>query len=414
MRLLAVEARQNGFYNLDRYQQVSRLSAELSVLNGEGTAGFWPAERYRVVGSAKIGDIIDAASRWHAEVGFDGVLTFSESAIVATAAVARALDLPGIDVTAAVASRNKVLMHEAHDRAGAPHAQFRYAPTLADGLAAADLFGYPVVIKPALGAASNFVFLAGSPDEFGRRYHDAASGAKTMKWARLEADGIDLGPNGLLVESFLDGSEHMIEAVSWDGEVCLASVVDRISTDQATFEYNLHWAPTTLSESQLGLVHAALTAAALGQGLRRSVFHAEVRFHQGRPHVLEVTPRPGGGGLEHMARASAGYDPIAAHMQVACGLRPDIRGYHPTGLFSATRSLVCAPGTITGIIVPETVTASPDLLFCRWAAGVGDVIRRPPAGNGVLGFIGATGASHHDAMNAAARLAGLITVTVEG
>lgn len=412
MRLLAVEARQNGAYNLDRYQQVSGLGAELSVLNGEGTAGFWPAERYRVAGSAKISDIVDAASRWHAEVGFDGVLTFAESAIVATAAVARALGLPGIGVAAAVASRNKVLMHEAHDRSGAPHARFRYAPTLADGLAAADLFGYPVVVKPALGAASNFVFRADSPAEFTRRYHDAARGAKTMKWARLEAEGIDLGPEGLVVESFLDGSEHLIEAVAWDGEVRLASVVDRLGTDQATFEYNLHWAPTTLTDGQLALVHAAVTAAARGQGLRRSAFHAEVRFHQGRPHVLEVTPRPGGGGLEHMARVSAGYDPILAHVQVACGRRPDIRGYRPTGTFSAARSLICSPGTITRIEISDEVAASPDLLFFRCTAEVGDVIRRPPDGNGVLGYLGATGASHDEAMESAARLAGLISVTV--
>jgi biotin carboxylase len=437
MRLLAVEARQNGFYNLDRYQQVVKLGAELHVLNGEGGAGFWPAPRYRNLGSARIGDIIDAAARWHAEVRFDGVLTFAESAIVATAAVAQALDLPGITVAAALASRNKVLMHQAHDRAGTPHARFSYAPSLADGLAAADLFGYPVVIKPALGAASNFVFRADSPAEFARRYRDAARGALTMKWARLEADDIDLGPAGLVVESFLDGSEHLIEAVAWDGDVRLASVVDRVGTDQAnayqnsavqgsayqgsayqgsgdqaTFEHNLHWAPTTLGERELGLVHAALTTAVRGQGLRRSALHAEVRFHQGRPNVLEVTPRPGGGGLERMAAASAGYDPIAAHVQVACGRRPAVRGYQPTGIFTAARSLICAPGTIARITVPAQVAQAPALLFCRLTAGPGDVISRPPAGNGILGFIGATGSSHEDAMNTAARLADLITVTL--
>jgi biotin carboxylase len=417
MRLLAVEARQNGSYSLDRYLQVTKLGVELNVLNGQGTAGFWPDGQYRIAGSARIGDIVDAAARWHAEVGFDGVLTFAESAIVATAAVAQALRLPGIGLAAAVASRNKVLMHQAHGRAGAPHAEFRYAPNLAEGLAAAESLGYPVVIKPALGAASNFVFRADSPAEFEHCYDDAAVGAKTMKWARLEADGIDLGPDGLVVESFLDGSEHLIEAVAWDGEVNLASVVDRVGTDRigtddAPFEYNLHWAPTTLTDGQLALTRAALTAAARGQGLRRSVLHAEVRFHQGRPHVLEITPRPGGGGLEHMARASAGYYPIAAHVQVACGRRPDARGYQPTGIFSAARPLICAPGRITHVTVPDEVTASPELLFCRLAAEPGDVIKRPPDGNDILGFLGATGASHDDAMSAAARLASMISVTI--
>lgn len=412
MRLLAVEASQNGDYNRARYQQVEDLGAELFVLNGVGTAGFWPASRYRVVGSKKIGDILDAALRWQAATRFDGVLTFAESALITTAAVADALGLPGIGVPAARASRNKILMHQAHQSSGAPHAGFRYAPTLADGLAAADHFGYPVVVKPALGAASNFVFRADTPAEFRRCYADAARGAPTMKWTQMEADGIDLGPAGLLVESFLDGPEHIIEAVVWDGEVHLGSIVDRISTELTTFEDNIHQAPTCLSPDQIATVHAALTAAAAGQGLRRSVLHAEVRFHQGRPYVLEVTPRPGGAGLEHMARASAGHCPIRALMQIACGRRPQPREFGPTGVYTATRALLCEAGQITEITVPAEVSQSAGLLFCRLIAARGDRIRRPPEGNGIVGFLGATGSSHEDAMSTATRLASKITVTL--
>jgi biotin carboxylase len=245
-----------------------------------------------------------------------------------------------------------------------------------------------------------------------RAYHEAARGAQTMKWARLEADGIDLGPDGLVVESFLDGSEHMIEAVVWDGEIHLASLVDRLSTDQATFEYNVHQAPTALSDEHIAMIRQALTAAAAGQGLRRSALHAEIRFHRGQPCVLEVTPRPGGGGLEHMARVSAGYDPIAAHVRIACGRRPEIGEYRPTGIFTAARPLICDSGIVTGITVPREVTTSASLLFCRWTAVTGDVIKGPADGNGILGFIGATGPSRDDAMNAAASLASMISVTV--
>lgn len=412
MRLLAVEASQNGDYNRARYQQVEDLGAELCVLNGVGTEDFWPANRYRVAGSKKLDDILDAALRWQAYTSFDGVLTFAESALIATAAVADALGLPGIGVPAARASRNKILMHQAHQSAGAPHADFRYAPSLADGLAAADDFGYPVVVKPALGASSNFVFRADTPAQFRRCYADAARGAPTMKWTQMEADGIDLGPAGLLVESFLDGSEHIIEAVVWDGEVRLGSIADRISTGQTTFEDNIHRAPTSLSPDQIASVRAALTAAAAGQGLRRSVLHAEVRFHQGRPYVLEVTPRPGGAGLEHMARASAGHCPIRALMQIACGRRPRMREFGPTGVYTATRALLCEAGQIAEITVPAEVRQSADLLFCRLIAARGDRIKRPPEGNGIVGFLGATGSSHEDAMSTATRLAGQISVTL--
>jgi biotin carboxylase len=410
MRLLALEAGQNGSYSRPRYQQVEDLGADLYVLNGIGTPDFWPAQRYRVVGSKKIDDILDAAVSWRETAGFDGVLTFAESAIITTAAVAAELGLPGIGLQAARTSRNKLLMHRAHQRSGAPHARFRYAPSLNEGLDAAADFGYPVVVKPALGAASNYVFRADTAADFRRYYAEAARGAPTMKWTQLEADGVDLGPAGLLVESFLDGSEHLIEAVVWDGEVFLRSVVDRISTDLTTFEDNTHRAPTGLSNSQLAHVHAAVTAAAAGQGLRRSVLHAELRFHQGQPCVLEVTPRPGGGGLEHMARVSAGHDPIRAHMQIACGTRPELTGYHPTGVCTAARALLSQAGQVAEIAVPAEVSQAPELLFCRLIAAPGDLIRRPPEGNGILGFLGATGTSHDDAMNTASRLAGMISV----
>ncbi|HET9897651.1 MAG TPA: ATP-grasp domain-containing protein [Streptosporangiaceae bacterium] len=412
MRLLAVEARQNGSYNLGRYHQAESLGAELFVLNGEGVEGFWRPGRYRIVGSAHIHDIIAAAKSWHAEVNFDGVLTFAESALIATAAVAEAITLPGIGVQAARNSRNKVLMHQAHQSAGAPVARFRYAPTVDDGLAAAREFGYPVVIKPALGASSNFVFRADSPPSFLRCFGEAARGVRTMKWTRLEADGIDLGPAGLVVESYLDGSEHLIEAYAWDGEVVLTSVVDRLDADQLTFEENVHQAPTALTGDQLDKIAAALTAAAQGQGIRRSALHAEVRFDAGEPYVLEISPKPGGGGLEHLARVSAGYCPITAHMRIACGQRPEATGYRPTGIYTAARALVSKAGLITGIEVPAAVTESPDLLFCRVIAEPGDVIKRPPEGNGVLGFLGATGPTRASAMKAADRLAALISVTI--
>jgi L-amino acid ligase C-terminal domain 2 len=91
MKLLALEASQNSNYYLSRYQQIADFGADLYVLNGIGTDDFWPADRYRRAGTKHVSDLIEHAAAWHAEVGFDGVLTFSESAVIATAAVAEAL-----------------------------------------------------------------------------------------------------------------------------------------------------------------------------------------------------------------------------------------------------------------------------------------------------------------------------------
>jgi biotin carboxylase len=412
VKLLALEAVQNASYYLSRYRQVEGYGAELYVLNGLGEPDYWPAERYRIAGSKHVDDLIAAARQWHAEERFDGVLTFSESAVVAVAAVAEALGLPGVGVEAARTSRNKLLMRQAHERHGVPRPRFRLVPDVDAALAAAEEFGYPVILKPTLGAASNFVFRLDGPDDVRLRFPQAVEGIARMNWYTMEPEGLDVGPHGLLVESFLDGPEFLTESLIWDGEVVVASIVDRVTVEGATFDDDVHHAPTALGPEQVAAVHRVVAAAARAQGLDRSVLHAEVRFHEGEPHLLEIAVRPGGGGLDYFARISAGYCPIKALMDVSRGVRPDAAHYRPTGVHTAGTCLISEPGRVERIEVPESVSSSDRVFFLKVTAKPGDVIRRPPHGNNILGFLCTTGSSLDDALGAAQDLAGRIDVRI--
>ncbi|RKT54855.1 ATP-grasp domain-containing protein [Saccharothrix australiensis] len=397
MKLLTVETRQYLQYYHSRYQQVEALGVELYVLNGEGTEDFWPADRYRLVGGKNIDDMIAVAKQWHAAEEFAGVITFSEAAVVAVAAIAEALGLPGIGVEAALNSRNKLLMRRAHQKAGAPIPGFRYVTELAQARDAAREFGYPVIVKPTLGAGSHFVFKCDDEAELTERYEQAAAGIRELFWATSEAEGVDLGPNGLLVESFLDGKEYLMEAVAWDGEVYLGSVVDRITAEGGTFDDDVHHAPTSMSREDLAAVHEVVKAGALAQGLRRGVMHAEVRFHRGKPYLLEIAARVGGGGLDEIARLTADHDPIAAVVDVAVGRRPDVRHFRPTGTHITAMCLISEAGVVDRVVVPEEVERSDRVFLLKITARPGDVIRRPPDGNTILGFLGTTGESEQDA-----------------
>lgn len=105
-----------------------------------------------------------------------------------------------------------------------------------------------------------------------------------------------LGPNSLLVESYLDGREFLIEAYSWDGITVLGSIVDRVTLEGNSFDDDVHHAPTDLNIEDLQRVHAAVHAGASAQGLTRSVMHAEICFRQGLPYIVEIAARAGGGG----------------------------------------------------------------------------------------------------------------------
>ncbi|MGC0314612.1 ATP-grasp domain-containing protein [Kitasatospora acidiphila] len=414
MKLLAIESSQNKEYYKSRYQQVVDLGVDLYVLNGEGDPEFWPADRYRIAGSREAAKLVELAEDWHGSERFDGVLTFNEAGVIAAAVVADALGLPGIGVETAKASRNKYLMRQAHERGQAAHPRFRYVTSADEAQAAAAEFGYPVIIKPTLGAASNFVFKADSAEELAERYQQASEGLGGMYWSHAEVAGLDLGPDGLLVESFLDGREFLIEALAWDDEVYLGSVVDRITLEGATFDDDVHHAPTSMSAEDLAAVHEVVKAGLHAQGLRRSVAHAEVRFHQGKPYLLEIAARVGGGGLDEIARLTAGYDPIMAVVDVARGVKPVVRHYQPTGTHITAMCLISEEsGTIREIRVPEEVSSSDQVFLLKLTARPGDVNLRPPHGNSILGFLGTTGTSYREAMDTMTDFADRIKATVE-
>jgi biotin carboxylase len=412
VKLLAIETCQYLKYYHSRYQQVVDLGVDLYVLNGEGTDDFWMPDRYRLVGTKKIDEIVAQARDWHAEQHFDGVITFSESSVITVAAVAEELGLPGIGVTAAVRSRNKYFMRQAYERAGAPIPSYRLVSSLDEALAAGRDFGYPAVIKPTLGAGSHFVFRVDSPEEMTTRYQQAAAGIQNLFWVNSEADGVDLGPNGLLVESYLDGREYLMEAVAWDDEVYLGSIVDRITAEGSTYDDDVHYAPTSLSADDIAKVQRAVRTAAHAQGLRRSVMHAEVRFHHGEPHLLEIAARVGGGGLDMIARKTAGHDPIRAVVDIGCGRRPQVRHFQPTGVHLTAMCLICPQGIVERIDVPLEVSESDRVCLLKITARAGDKILRPPNGNTIFGFLGVTGTSKDDAFQTMTDFAGKIAVTL--
>jgi biotin carboxylase len=414
MKLLAIEANQFKRYYLGRYQQVCDYGADLFVLNGIGEADFWPAGRYRAAGSQHIDDIIATAKAWHAVEHFDGVFTFAEQAVLAVAAIASALGLPSVGLDAARRSRNKLLMRQAYEQGGVPSPRFRFVTSPAEAQAAAREFGYPVVLKPTLGTASNYVFRVDSPEEMDARYAGAVDGLPRILARTQEAGGIDLGPEGLLVESFLDGREYLFEALVWDGEVYLGSAVDRITAEGDTFDDDVHRAPTSLSEAELAKIRQVVSAAARAQGLHRSVTHAEIRYHQGEPHLIEMAIRPGGGGLDLVARVTADYCPIRAVMDVARGVRPRIRHYQPTGVHMMGTCLICDGGLLEYVTMPPEVSESERTLMAKITARPGDTILRPPEGNNILGFLVVTGDSAEEVQRTLEDFAAKIDVKLAG
>lgn len=408
-KLLIVEvlSRGSGFhYRYDIFRSHGYKLYYLSTSEGVSYA----FDGIRTVPTRSIEDFRDASAAWHRQEGFDAIITTDEASVIATAILARELGLPGLPVDAARRSRNKLLMREAHKAHGAPHPQFRRCDTVDEALRFAQKIGYPVVVKPTLGGDSEHVYRADDPHQLARRFAQAMDGNNTHSHRYAEAECEELGPHTLLVEAFLEGPEHCVEAVINGSEVFVGSIADRLSVELDVFDNDLYCTPTRLTAAQQAAVADAVLCGARAQGIARGVVHAELRFHKGSPHIVEIAARPGGGSLQYMAKISYDYCPVSAALRVVEDAEMPVPARRHTGKVAVGLTMLCDEGRLQDVHIPEGLMEQHQIFNLVVLPRKGGVIRRPPNGNDIFAYVGARGDSLQHALANAAAVAARIEV----
>ncbi|MET0419634.1 MAG: ATP-grasp domain-containing protein, partial [Actinoplanes sp.] len=266
------------------------------------------------VDALNVDDAITAAKELSSRLPVAGVLCYDEMRIWAGAQIAAALGLPTASPDAILACRDKRLTREL--MAGSPGAVRSIAVAdVAGARRAAELIGYPVVLKPRALAGSEGVTRIDRPDlldgEFG-----FANGAHMVD-APSFAEGV-------LVEEYLDGPEITVDSVVWRGEVRPAFVSHKEQRLVPTFEETGHLVtagdPLLHDEQLLEVVQAAHTALGFDHG----VTHTEVRLTARGPRIVEVNGRLGGDMITYVGLLATGIDLAVAAGKLAAGEAPDI------------------------------------------------------------------------------------------
>jgi hypothetical protein len=141
----------------------------------------------------------------------------------------------------------------------------------------------------------------------------------------------------------------------------------------------------------------------MAQGIRLGVLHAEVRFHNEQPHIVEIAARPGGGSLFKMAQLSYNYCPISMALQVAQGKAPRFRELDKTGLITVGLTMLSNEGRVVSVDIPDTLKEDLQIFNLSILPKPGDYICRPPNGNDIFGYIGTSGGSITEAIEVAER-----------
>jgi biotin carboxylase len=294
-----------------------------------------------------------------ADVPLSGVLPLNDFGVRTAAALATERGLRGLSTSAAFRVTNKVAMKQAWSEAGLPTPAWTWAAK--DDILAGRFprwQTFPCIVKPAFsGGGSRGVGLA--HDWPGVHTIVAASVAKYLD-------------DEVIIEEFVEGSEHTVEMIVAGSETQLLSISDKQNyPGSVTVVQKLRF-PGPIGHAHRHLIEPLVAASARALGLGYGTTHTEVLLRGGKPYLLEVGGRPGGGINWHpICELSTGYSYPAILAAVLTGSTPDYARKRPLHL--AWHYFDHEPGTIATIRGFDALADEPDVV----AAEMYDQVGRP-------------------------------------
>ncbi|GAA3465254.1 ATP-grasp domain-containing protein [Saccharothrix longispora] len=336
---------------------------------------------------AAVDRAVDAVA---AEHDVRGVVTWSDRDVETVSRIAERLGLPAPSVGAARIARNKYLMREA--LAGHPHTIPRFARiTTWDELAkAASDIGYPSVLKPTSASGSKGIFVVRSEDELRPAFDEL------MRYTRPEVDKVfGDNPNELIFEEFLVGTEHSVEGFVVGGEVVVAGITDKETTEPFRLEL-AHTFPSSLPPAVQDAARGLAATVVSAIGLDDCTFHLEcMAAPDGTVKLVEVAARVGGDFItSHLVGLATGVPFAENVIRVATGSAPVLGTAGP--LFSGVRKIMAdKAGVVSSVDGVVDALAVPGVRHVAVERSAGASVALPPQDymSGTLGAVIAVGDS---------------------
>jgi phosphoribosylaminoimidazole carboxylase (NCAIR synthetase) len=265
--------------------ELTVASERPSTLEPANPAGFLTLDFHNPERAA---DDVHVFARKHPIQGVVGV--DDDTAIVA-AAVAERLKLKGNPLHAAVAGRDKHQQRERLAEAGVPIPRFARHMLAEDPAEVAKTIHYPCVLKPLRLSASRGVIRADNPQGFIRAYGQ-------LKGILAEPDAAACGEPAwqFLVEEFIPGYEVALEGLVVNRRLHVLAVFDKPDPlDGPFFEETIYVTPSSVPAGLQTAIADCAERAVRALGISEGPIHAELRYNERGPWLIELAARPIGG-----------------------------------------------------------------------------------------------------------------------
>ena len=314
------------------------------------------------VSTRNINLTVNMAKQFHRACPLDGVLTVGTDASQTVAAVADALNLPGIPFEVAERATDKIKMRQVLKNKNVPVPDFRPIWTLEECREAIKDLSLPLVIKPCDNMGARGVRKIESLDELTPAFREAKEASISGK---------------LILEEFMEGAELSLDALVFEGNIYITGVADRIIERAPYFVEVGHTLPSTLPADQQAQAVEVFKQAIFALGIDIGAAKGDIKITPEGPKIVEIAARLSGGWMSaYTYPLATGVNLYKAAIQIALGEKPtDLTP--KTSLVSAERSLLPPAGkilSIRGVEEARKIKGVKEIILMKEA---GDMVEEP-------------------------------------
>ncbi|MDX3135152.1 ATP-grasp domain-containing protein, partial [Streptomyces europaeiscabiei] len=328
----------------------------------------------------------------------DGVICRDEVHLPAAAELARDLGLPHESPSAARILSDKAAVRARLTERGIGALAWRVAATAAEGLAAVDEIGLPVVVKPTAGGWSVGVSIAWSRAQAAR--------------ALAEVLGVPAGPDGTppraLVEEYAVGRHVSAELLVQDHRTVLLGFAERLPAPPGqTAELGGHF-PARIEQE--AAARAFVLDAVRAIGVRSSAVHAELLLTPTGPELIEINGRVAGHVVARQMSLALKRSLTADLVALAVG--DPVREAAPNESVVALHHLFSPVDAVVRGTKPQDVLTD-EVIESHVTAGTGDRVAALRTNHDRIGYVLARGRTGDEAARHAAEAARRILESLE-
>jgi biotin carboxylase len=238
----------------------------------------------------------------------DGVVAVNDFGVMTAARISEKLRIPGLLPEVAKTATNKYLMRKVWDEEGVPSVPFERVMNYTEYREAIERLSFPLILKPCIsfGGSRGVIHI-----------DDNSEIDKAYAFATYFYDD-----QSLIVEKFVSGLEHSVEAIVHKGSCHIIAISDKVKSPLPYRVDDTILYPTVETDRRLKSTEQAVADAIKAIGMEEGIAHVELSMTDQGPVLFELGARCGGGAPAPLVPYLCGVEEFKEAVRIALGEQP--------------------------------------------------------------------------------------------